>query len=75
MNEVEACNPEIAVASFKIGLPKENPLYQSLTRRPATDLEELMARIEKYAKVGDDLFRDACKEHQSRRQLGRDKQT
>ena len=67
MNEVQGCNPEITVASFKIGLPKKNPLYQSLSRRPATDLEELMARIEKYAKFDDDLSRDVAKDNHNKR--------
>ena len=67
MNEIEACNPEIVVASFKIGLPKENPLYQSLTRKPVVDMEEVMTRIKKYAKLDDDLSRDLGKEQHDRK--------
>jgi len=41
------------VASFKIVLPSSCLLHQSLTKKEATTIDELMARIEKYAKVED----------------------
>ena len=52
-NEVEDCSEQVAVASFKIGLPSSSLLYQSLTKKEAMTIDDLMARIEKYAKVED----------------------
>ncbi|XP_028058698.1 uncharacterized protein LOC114262532 [Camellia sinensis] len=44
----------MAVLSFKHGLHPESKLRQSLTKRPATTLKDLRARIEQYARLEDD---------------------
>lgn len=41
------------MTSFKIGLPSSSLLYQSLTKKEAMTIDDLMDRIEKYAKVED----------------------
>ena len=41
------------MASFKISLPNSYLLHQSLTKKEATTIDDLTARIEKYAKVED----------------------
>ena len=52
-NEIEDCLEGVAVASFEIGLPSSSLLYESLTKKEATTIDDLMARIKKYAKVED----------------------
>ncbi|XP_028127426.1 uncharacterized protein LOC114323931 [Camellia sinensis] len=44
----------MAIMSFKHGLRPESKLRQSLTKRPATALKDLRARIEQYARLEDD---------------------
>ncbi|XP_028090458.1 uncharacterized protein LOC114290703 [Camellia sinensis] len=44
----------LAALYFKQGLPPSHKLMQSLTKRPASDLKELRARIEERARVEDD---------------------
>ena len=41
------------MASFKIGIPSSSLLYRSLTKKEAMTIDDLMARIDKYAKVDD----------------------
>lgn len=52
-NEVEDCSEQVSVESFKFGLPSSCLLHQSLTKKEATAIDDLMARIENYAKVED----------------------
>ncbi|KAH7853770.1 hypothetical protein Vadar_006367 [Vaccinium darrowii] len=53
-NEIEGCNEELAVASFKIALPLGNCLKDSLTKQAATSIKELMDRVEKHARIEED---------------------
>ncbi|XP_028110711.1 uncharacterized protein LOC114309208 [Camellia sinensis] len=53
-NRIPACNQELAIVSFKNGLDDECPLRKSLAKTLPRSKEELMARIEKYAKVEED---------------------
>ncbi|XP_028085048.1 uncharacterized protein LOC114286151 [Camellia sinensis] len=48
------CNEQMVVMFFKHGLRPESKLRQSLTKRPATVLKDLRARIEQYARLKDD---------------------
>ncbi|XP_028089000.1 uncharacterized protein LOC114289464 [Camellia sinensis] len=52
--EENVCSEQMAVMSFKYGLRPESKLRQSLTKRPATALKDLRARIEQYARLEDD---------------------
>ncbi|XP_028076655.1 uncharacterized protein LOC114278720 [Camellia sinensis] len=52
--EENVCNEQMAVMSFKHGLRPKSNLRQSLTKRPATALKDLHARIEQYACLEDD---------------------
>ncbi|XP_028076624.1 uncharacterized protein LOC114278726 [Camellia sinensis] len=52
--EENVCSEQMAVMSFKHGLRPESKLRQSLTKRPATTLKDLCARIEQYARLEDD---------------------
>ncbi|XP_028114674.1 uncharacterized protein LOC114312614 [Camellia sinensis] len=52
--EENVCSKQMVVMSFKHGLRPESKLRQSLTKRPATALKDLRARIEQYAHLEDD---------------------
>ena len=45
---------DIAISTFKSGLPTEHGLRKSLTRKPITSLRQLMDQIDKYKKVEED---------------------
>ena len=41
----------MAIRTFKVGLLAEHSLRKSLTRKPATNVRQLMDRIDKYKRV------------------------
>ncbi|XP_075675053.1 uncharacterized protein LOC142644295 [Castanea sativa] len=45
-NEICGGNEKIASSTFRMGLPEESGLRESLTRRPPEDMRQLMKRIE-----------------------------
>uniref|UniRef100_A0A2N9GJR4 RNase H type-1 domain-containing protein n=1 Tax=Fagus sylvatica TaxID=28930 RepID=A0A2N9GJR4_FAGSY len=45
---------EVAIRTFKLGLPTDMGLRQSLTKRPAQNLGKLMHRIDKFIRVEED---------------------
>ena len=53
-NRIPECNQEVAVVSFKNGLKDNCPLRKSLAKTLPKSMEELMARIEKYARAEED---------------------
>ncbi|GFY92892.1 haloacid dehalogenase-like hydrolase (HAD) superfamily protein [Actinidia rufa] len=53
-NEIEECSEELAVASYKLGLTLGERLWEDLTLRPPADLQELMSRVEMFARLEDD---------------------
>ena len=53
-NRIPECNQEVAVVSFKNGLKDDCPLRKSLAKTLPKSMEELMARIEKYARAEED---------------------
>jgi len=53
-NEIEGNFEDIAISTFKSGLPAEYSLRKSLTGKPVTSLRQLMDHIEKYKKVEED---------------------
>ena len=54
-NETEECDLRVALNTFKIGLSKdENGIYNALTRQPLTTFDELLLRVNEYARVEDD---------------------
>ena len=42
---------EVAVRTFKVGLPSEHGLRKSLTGKPVTSLRQLMDRVDKYKMI------------------------
>ena len=47
-NEIDSGNEKIAASTFRMGLPKNSELRESLTKRPPEDMRQLMRRIEEY---------------------------
>ena len=53
-NEIDGDFNEVAVRTFKVGLPSEHDLRKSLTSKPVTSLRQLMDRVDKYKRIEDD---------------------
>ena len=53
-NEIDGDFDEVAVRTFKVGLPSEHSLRKSLTGKPVTSLRQLMDRVDKYKRIEDD---------------------
>ena len=46
--EIGGGNEKIAASTFRMGLPEDSELRESLTKRPPKDMRQLMRRIEEY---------------------------
>ena len=44
----------MAASTFRMGLPEDSELRESLTMRPPNDMRQLMRRIEEYKRLEDD---------------------
>ena len=53
-NEINDNFDDIAIKTFKVGLPSEHGLRKSLTGKPVTSLRQLMEQVDKYKKIEDD---------------------
>ena len=53
-NEIEGNYNDVAISTFKRGLPTEHGLRKSLTGKPVTSVCQLMDRIDKYKRVEED---------------------
>ena len=53
-NNIDGCGEDMAIRTFKLGLPPSTGLHQSLTKRPPTSLRKLMDRIEQFIRVEED---------------------
>lgn len=53
-NEIGGGNEKIAASTFRMGLPEDSDLRESLTRKPPEDMRQLMRRIEEYKCLEDD---------------------
>ena len=54
-NEIDGDFDELAISSFKLGLPADHGLRKSLTGKLITSVCQLMERIDKYKRVEEDL--------------------
>ena len=52
-NEIDGNFDEVAIRTFKVGLPFEHGLRKSLTSKPVTSLRQLMDRVDKYKRIED----------------------
>ena len=53
-NEIGGGNEKIVVGTFRMGLPEDPELRESLMRKPPEDMRKLMRRIEEYKRLEDD---------------------
>ena len=53
-NEIDGDFDEVAIRTFKVGLPSEHGLRKSLTGKPVTSLRQLMDQVDKYKRIEDD---------------------
>ena len=53
-NEIDNEFDDVAINTFKVGLPAEHGLRKSLTGKPVTSVRQLMDRIDKYKRVEED---------------------
>nr|XP_023916560.1 uncharacterized protein LOC112028137 [Quercus suber] len=61
-NELDGKYDDVAINTFKNGLPIGHGLRKSLTGKPATSVRQLMDRIDKYKRVEEDLLQGKGKE-------------
>ena len=53
-NEIDGDFDEVAIKTFKVGLPSEHGLRKSLTSKLVTSLHQLMDLVNKYKRIEDD---------------------
>ena len=53
-SEIDDNFEDVAISTFKVGLPNEHGLRKSLTDKPVTSVRQLMDRIDKYKRVEED---------------------
>ena len=53
-NEIDGDFDDVALKMFKVSLPAEHGLRKSLTRKPVSNVRQLMDRIDKYKRVEED---------------------
>ena len=60
-NEIGGGNEKIATSTFRIGLPENSELRESLTKRPLKNMRQLMRHIEEYKWLEDDQLQSKGK--------------
>ena len=53
-NEIDGSYDDVAISTFKAGLPAEHDLRKSITGKPVTSVRLLMDRIDKYRRIEED---------------------
>ncbi|XP_050249080.1 uncharacterized protein LOC126696368 [Quercus robur] len=53
-NEIDGDFDDVAISTFKVGLPAKHGLRKSITGKPITSVHQLMDRIDKYKRVEED---------------------
>ena len=53
-NEIDKNFDDVAIRTFKVGLPVDHDLRKSLTRKPARSVRQLMDYIDEYKRVEED---------------------
>uniref|UniRef100_A0A2N9EQY4 RNA-directed DNA polymerase n=1 Tax=Fagus sylvatica TaxID=28930 RepID=A0A2N9EQY4_FAGSY len=53
-NDIDACDEDIVVKTFRFGLNEDIKLRRSLTKRPPLSMADLMTRLEEHIRVEDD---------------------
>ena len=60
-NEIGRGNKKIGASTFRMGLPEDSELRESLTKRPPKDMKQLMRRIEEYKHLENDRLQNKGK--------------
>ena len=60
-NEIGGSNEKIVARTFRMGLPEDSELWESLTRKPPEDMRQLMRRVEEYKRLEDDRLQSKGK--------------
>ena len=50
-NEIDGNFEDVAISTFKVGLPTRHGLRKSLTSKPVTSVRQLIDQIDKYKRV------------------------
>jgi hypothetical protein len=58
-NDIDVCDEDLAVKTFRFGLHQGSRLRQSLTKRSAASMMNLMSRLEQHIRVEDDTGHSA----------------
>ena len=53
-NKIDGSYDDVAISTFKVGLPAEHDLRKSLIGKPVTSVRLLMDRIDKYRRIEED---------------------
>ena len=53
-NEIDGDFDDVAISTFKVGIPIKHGLRKSLTGKSVTSVRQLMDRIDKYKRVKED---------------------
>ena len=53
-NEIDMNYDDVAISTFKAGLPAKHGLRKSLTGKPVANVRQLMDRIDKYRRIEED---------------------
>ena len=53
-NKIDGSYDDVAISTFKAGLPAEHDLRKSFTGKPITSVHLLMDRINKYRRIEED---------------------
>ena len=53
-NKIDGDFNNVTIRTFNVGLPAEYGLRKSLTRKPATNVRQLMDQIDKYKRIEED---------------------
>ena len=61
-NEMDENHDNVAISTFKSGLPTKHGLRKSLTGKLVTNIRQLMDRIDKYKRVEEDQLQGKGKE-------------
>ena len=69
-NEIDGSYDDVAISTFKAGLPAEHELRKSLTGKPVASVRLLMDRIDKYRRIEEDQLQGKGKRRRSFRRGG-----
>ena len=53
-NEIDESYDDVAISTFKVGLPAEHDWRKSLIGKPVANVRQLMNRIDKYRRIEED---------------------